>query len=171
MGKLQYTYALHTVDGWTPAPPGDVENHVKYWDTLPTSTGERRISEPSTVSLIYSLHHGEPSFRYQWASESPINIPLPGPLLAQGFASHPKIYSKKVHVVFNDYLILHFFWQFFFQGLLYISHFSVGFQRWFHGSLDKGAHIGQTNKSLNESRPSSHHQTFQVPKMEESSPI
>jgi len=31
-------------------PPGMVLKPCKYWDKLPTSTGERRIFEPSTVS-------------------------------------------------------------------------------------------------------------------------
>ena len=43
---------LGTVHGRTPAPPGLFENlEKKQSDKLPTSTGERRISEPSTVVI------------------------------------------------------------------------------------------------------------------------
>ena len=40
-------YRWHTVDGRNPASP--LQNPVNKRDKLPTSTGERRISEPSTV--------------------------------------------------------------------------------------------------------------------------
>ena len=40
-----------TVDGRNPAPPNPgMYKTPRKWDKLPTSTGERRISEPSTVS-------------------------------------------------------------------------------------------------------------------------
>ena len=39
----------NTVDERNPAPPGMVIKPCKYWDKLPTSTGDRRISHPSTV--------------------------------------------------------------------------------------------------------------------------
>ena len=31
----------------------DVQNHCKSWNELPTSTGDRRISEPSTVATTF----------------------------------------------------------------------------------------------------------------------
>ena len=40
----------HTVDRRNPKqPPGMFLKPCKWWDELPTSTGKRRISEPSTV--------------------------------------------------------------------------------------------------------------------------
>ncbi len=41
-----------TVDGWNPTPPGMVLKPYKYWDKLPTSTGDRLISEPSAVRNV-----------------------------------------------------------------------------------------------------------------------
>ena len=40
----------HTVDERNPAVPGTYKTLVNNWKRLPTSTGDRRISEPSTVS-------------------------------------------------------------------------------------------------------------------------
>ena len=45
---------LPTVDGRNPAPPGMVLKPCKSWDKLPFPQLVRRISEPSTVSLIQS---------------------------------------------------------------------------------------------------------------------
>ena len=40
----------HTVDGWNPKqPPGMVLKPYKYWEKLPTSTGEFTGFQPSTV--------------------------------------------------------------------------------------------------------------------------
>jgi len=46
---------LHTVDGRNPAPPFGCMKPYKYWGTLPISTGERLISEPSTVCPLLPM--------------------------------------------------------------------------------------------------------------------
>ena len=48
-----HTFIHPSVDARNPVPPGIYINLVKQWDKLPTSTGERRISEPSTVWFIF----------------------------------------------------------------------------------------------------------------------
>ena len=44
---------IHTVDGRNSAPPGMVLKPCRQWDKLATSTGDRRISEPSTVLQVW----------------------------------------------------------------------------------------------------------------------
>ena len=54
--SLAYSkFHFDTFDGRNPAPPGMVLKPCKFWDKLPTSTGDRRIYEPSTVALKESL--------------------------------------------------------------------------------------------------------------------
>ena len=48
-----FAAAIHTVDVWNPGfTTWDLSNLGKQWDKLPTSTGERRISEASTDSTF-----------------------------------------------------------------------------------------------------------------------
>ena len=49
-------------------PPGMVQKLCKEWDKLPTSTGERRISEPPTVSTrnCHGSGSGDPQRWWHW---------------------------------------------------------------------------------------------------------
>ena len=45
-------HSFDTLDGRNPAQPGTYPKPCKSLDKVPTSTGERRISEPSTVCVV-----------------------------------------------------------------------------------------------------------------------